>query len=154
MDAGGTGWPPRLRIAVASASLTVGYSTRSTTAVGPVISVRGAVVDVRFDGAVLPAINSALVVEWDRPDPTQRAPALNLAPDALLSGRFAAYLHAQLCIPALHAFAAQNEARMEAMAARNQVVRQLATMQTMQRRVRQEEIIELAAGETASQDQR
>ena len=36
---------------------------------GTVASVRGAVVDVSFDGDVLPSINSALVVEWDRPEP-------------------------------------------------------------------------------------
>jgi len=36
---------------------------------GTVASVRGAVVDVSFDGNVLPLINSALVVEWDRPEP-------------------------------------------------------------------------------------
>ncbi|WP_026606801.1 F0F1 ATP synthase subunit beta [Methylocapsa acidiphila] len=35
--------------------------------VGSVVSVRGAVVDVNFDGGVLPPINTALVVEWDRP---------------------------------------------------------------------------------------
>jgi F-type H+-transporting ATPase subunit beta len=33
---------------------------------GTVISVRGAVVDVRFDDQKLPAINTALVVQWDR----------------------------------------------------------------------------------------
>ncbi len=64
-------------------------------------------------------------------------------------------MHAQLCRAGLHAFAAENEARMEAMqAARSQVERQLASLQAMQRTVRQEEIteevIELAAGETAS----
>src|ERR1019366_10490471 len=37
-------------------------------AVGTVVSVRGAVVDVRFNGAALPPINSALIVEWDRPE--------------------------------------------------------------------------------------
>ena len=36
---------------------------------GIVHAVRGAVVDVAFDGAVLPPINTALVVEWDRPGP-------------------------------------------------------------------------------------
>ncbi|CAN5788172.1 F0F1 ATP synthase subunit beta [soil metagenome] len=36
---------------------------------GSVVSVRGAVVDVRFDGGALPPINSALLVEWDRPEP-------------------------------------------------------------------------------------
>lgn len=36
---------------------------------GTVVSVRGAVVDVGFEGQVLPPINSALIVEWDRPEP-------------------------------------------------------------------------------------
>lgn len=36
---------------------------------GTVVSVRGAVVDVDFGGETLPPINSALVVEWDRPEP-------------------------------------------------------------------------------------
>src|SRR5471030_2247654 len=36
---------------------------------GTVVSVRGAVVDVSFDGELLPPINTALVVEWDRPEP-------------------------------------------------------------------------------------
>jgi F-type H+-transporting ATPase subunit beta len=34
---------------------------------GAVLAVRGAVVDVAFDGRVLPQIDEALVVEWDRP---------------------------------------------------------------------------------------
>ncbi|HEY3909679.1 MAG TPA: F0F1 ATP synthase subunit gamma [Stellaceae bacterium] len=73
----------------------------------------------------------------------------------LLSELTTEYLHAQLCNAALHAFAAENEARMQAMAsARNQIDRQLSLLQTAQRQVRQEEItaeiIELAAGETAS----
>ena len=41
----------------------------SVASVGTVVSVRGAVVDVSFDGDVLPPINTALVVEWDRPEP-------------------------------------------------------------------------------------
>src|SRR5450631_2900468 len=36
---------------------------------GVVVSVRGAVVDVSFNGQVLPPINTALIVEWDRPEP-------------------------------------------------------------------------------------
>ena len=36
---------------------------------GTIVSVRGAVVDVDFGGEMLPPINSALVVEWDRPEP-------------------------------------------------------------------------------------
>ncbi len=83
------------------------------------------------------------------------APLLNLAPAALLSDLTADYMHAQLCNAALHAFAAENEARMEAMAAaRSQIERQLSSLRATQRLVRQEEItaeiIELAAGETAS----
>ena len=86
-------------------------------------------------------------------------PLLNLPADTLLSALAMDYLHAQLCQAALHAFAAENEARMEAMAAaRNQVERQLSVLQATQRQVRQEEItaeiIELAAGERASQQNR
>jgi F-type H+-transporting ATPase subunit gamma len=82
-------------------------------------------------------------------------PLLDLAPEALITGLTADYMHALLCRAALHAFAAENEARMQAMsAARSQVSRQLADLQATERRVRQEEItaevIELAAGETAS----
>jgi F-type H+-transporting ATPase subunit gamma len=90
------------------------------------------------------------------PSPSDtNAPLLNLAPEALLRELTADYLYAQLCNAALHAFAAENEARMEAMAAaRNQIERQLSELQATQRHVRQEEItseiIELAAGETAS----
>lgn len=36
---------------------------------GTVVAVRGAVVDVVFDASDVPPINSALVVEWDRPTP-------------------------------------------------------------------------------------
>ncbi len=91
------------------------------------------------------------------PRPTNPdAPLLNLPPEQLLRGLTADYVHAQLCHAALHAFAAENEARMEAMAAaRHQIERQLSTLQATERLVRQEEItaeiIELAAGETASQ---
>ena len=83
------------------------------------------------------------------------APILNLKPEPLLIELTADSVHAQLCKTALHAFAAENEARMEAMAsAHNQIERQLSALQATQRIVRQEEItaeiIELAAGETAS----
>jgi len=83
-------------------------------------------------------------------------PLLNLPSESLLIELTADYVHAQLCKTALHAFAAENEARMEAMAsARGQIERQLSELQATQRTVRQEEItaeiIELAAGETASQ---
>lgn len=90
------------------------------------------------------------------PRPASRdAPLVNLAPETLLRGLTADYIHALLCNAALHAFAAENESRVEAMAsARHQIERELSELQATQRRVRQEEItaeiIELAAGETAS----
>ncbi len=90
------------------------------------------------------------------PRPTNSdIPLLDLPPATLLTDLTADYMHAQLCNAALHAFAAENEARMEAMAsARHQIERQLSSLQATQRTVRQEEItaeiIELAAGETAS----
>ena len=85
------------------------------------------------------------------------APLLNLTPAALLDALTPDYVHAQLCRAALHSFAAENEARMEAMAAaHSHTERQLATLQATERRVRQEEItaeiLELAAGETASRE--
>jgi F-type H+-transporting ATPase subunit gamma len=83
------------------------------------------------------------------------APLMNLSSATLLIELTAEYVHAQLCNTALHAFAAENEARMEAMAsARSQIERQLSALQATQRILRQEEItaeiIELAAGVTAS----
>ena len=81
-------------------------------------------------------------------------PLLTLRPEQLLRELTEDYLHAQLCNIALHAFAAENEARMEAMAkASTQIDRQLATLRGTQRQVRQAEItaeiVELVAGETA-----
>jgi F-type H+-transporting ATPase subunit gamma len=87
------------------------------------------------------------------------SPLVNLPPELLLSKLTADYLHAQLCDAALNAFAAENQARMEAMAAaRSQIERQLVSLHARQRMIRQEEIteeiIELAAGETASRPDR
>lgn len=85
------------------------------------------------------------------------APLLDLPPSALLAELTADYVHAQLCDAALHAFAAENQARMEAMAsAHREIDRQLDRLGMRQRIVRQDEItaeiIELAAGELASQE--
>jgi F-type H+-transporting ATPase subunit gamma len=82
-------------------------------------------------------------------------PLLNLPASMLLSHFTSDYVHAQLCRAALHAFAAENAARMAAMeAAHHQIERQLTSLRATQRHVRQAEItaeiIELAAGETAS----
>lgn len=61
------------------------------------------------------------------------------------------YVHAELTQAALLSFAAENEARMEAMAAAHRhIERQLQTLELTRQLVRQEEItseiIELAAG--------
>lgn len=82
------------------------------------------------------------------------APLLNVQPAALLANLTADYIHAQLCDAALNAFAAENEARMEAMAsAHREIDRELGKLQMRQRIVRQDEItaeiIELAAGAAA-----
>ncbi len=67
------------------------------------------------------------------------------------------YFHALVSKAALHAFAAENEARMEAMsAAGSQIARELETFQATLRRVRQEaitaEIIELGTGATSARE--
>lgn len=82
-------------------------------------------------------------------------PMHNLAPADLLNELAAAYLHAQLCHAGLHAFAAENAARMEAMAAAHaQIERKLAELDGREHQVRQaeitDEILELASGEAAS----
>jgi len=89
------------------------------------------------------------------PSRSLAAPLMNLPPDALVRDLAFDFLHAQLCDAALNALAAENEARVEAMAAaRREIDRQLDELRATQRLVRQEEItaeiVELAAGETAS----
>lgn len=79
-----------------------------------------------------------------------KKPLLNLDPSQLIGDLTAHYVHAQLCLAALEAFAAENEARAQAMAsARREIERQMAALRRRQRIVRQEEItaeiIELAA---------
>ena len=79
------------------------------------------------------------------------APLLQLAPEALLAELTGDYVHAQLCDAALHSFVAENQARMEAMAAaRGEIERHLAELEARERVVRQEEItaeiIELVDG--------
>jgi F-type H+-transporting ATPase subunit gamma len=83
-------------------------------------------------------------------------PLVNLAPPILVAALAEDYLYAELCRAGLHAFAAENDARLEAMAAaHHQVEQRLTALQARQRRVRQDEItaeiIELAAGATAAQ---
>ncbi len=101
--------------------------------------------------------HSLLPIDFERfgrPQQTQ-APLISLAPDVLLERLAEEYVYAQLCTGALHAFAAENEARMIAMlAARNNIDGRLAALQRRERQLRQEEIttevVELAAGAEAS----
>lgn len=78
-------------------------------------------------------------------------PLMQLPEEALIASLGQDYFNAQICRAALHAFAAENEARMEAMSsAGSQIARELETFQGLLRRVRQEaitaEIIELSTG--------
>ena len=87
----------------------------------------------------------------DLPPAGATAPLTQLGPEALLNSLSADYLHARVCKAALHAFASENEARMQAMsAAGTQISRELGVFEALLRRVRQEaitaEIIELGTG--------
>ncbi len=74
-----------------------------------------------------------------------------MRPELLLERLAAEYVFAQLCEAALHAFEAENEARMLAMAsAKTNIETKLAGLSQRERQLRQEEItteiVELAAG--------
>jgi hypothetical protein len=91
----------------------------------------------------------------DLPPPPATRPLMQLPPDALIASLGGDYVHAMVCKAALYAFAAENEARMEAMsAAGNQIELELDAFEAILRRVRQEaitaEIIELGAGAAAA----
>jgi F-type H+-transporting ATPase subunit gamma len=88
-----------------------------------------------------------------------QAPLITLAPRLLLERLAAEYVYAQLCQAAMHAFEAENEARMMAMAsAKTNIETKLAALSQRERQLRQEEItteiVELAAGADASQSSR
>ena len=55
--------------AVMNLDTPIGQAIDPVVSVGTVVSVRGALVDVSFASKLLPPINTALVVEWDRPEP-------------------------------------------------------------------------------------
>ncbi|MBI3703678.1 MAG: F0F1 ATP synthase subunit gamma [Rhizobiales bacterium] len=81
-------------------------------------------------------------------------PFTTLAPQLLLERLAAEYVFAQLCEAAMHAFAAENEARMMAMAAaKTNIESKLAGLSQRKHQLRQEEItteiVELAAGSEA-----
>ena len=84
---------------------------------------------------------------------------MQIQADLLIKALGQDYFNAQICKAALHAFAAENEARMESMsAAGTQIARELVTFQAKLRRVRQEaitaEIIELGTGAASARGKR
>jgi F-type H+-transporting ATPase subunit gamma len=89
----------------------------------------------------------------------KQAPLTTLAPQLLLERLAAEYVYAQLCEAAMHAFEAENEARMMAMAsAKTNIETKLAVLSQRERQLRQQEItteiVELAAGAEASRSRR
>ena len=91
------------------------------------------------------------------PPPSTTRPLTQLPTDALINSLSQDYLHALVCKAALHAFAAENEARMEAMSTTgSQITRKLDEFTTKLRQIRQEaitaEIIELGTGTTSPHD--
>jgi F-type H+-transporting ATPase subunit gamma len=86
---------------------------------------------------------------------TAERPLMQLPEETLIAALGQDYFNAQVCRAALHAFAAENEARMQSMtSAGSQIARELETFQATLRRVRQEaitaEIIELSTGAAAA----
>lgn len=85
----------------------------------------------------------------------RRVPLINLAPARLFERLAAEYIFAELCRAAMHAFEAENEARMLAMgSARTNIESKLAHLSQRERQIRQQEItaeiLELATGAEAS----
>lgn len=87
--------------------------------------------------------------------PADQAPLVTLEPKVLLERLASEYVYAELCELAMRAFAAENEARMLAMAeAKTNIATKLSGLGQRERLLRQEEItteiIELVAGAEAS----
>jgi F-type H+-transporting ATPase subunit gamma len=87
----------------------------------------------------------------DIPPTTAERPLTQIPQAALIDKLGEDYFNAQVCKAALHAFAAENEARMQSMSsAGSQIARELEAFQATLRQVRQEaitaEIIELSTG--------
>jgi F-type H+-transporting ATPase subunit gamma len=87
--------------------------------------------------------------------PSRIPPIVTLPPEQLLDQLAEEYVYADLCAAVILSYAAENEARMQAMiAARSNVERKLDELTASYRNLRQEEItaeiIELSAGTIAS----
>jgi len=120
-----------------------------------------ATVDVLFSRSISGSVrvdrHSLLPIDFARfaRSPEREPPLITLAPDLLLERLAAEYIYAQLCQAGMHAFVAENEARMIAMlAAKNNTDIKLDALVRRERRLRQEEItteiVELAAGAEAA----
>jgi F-type H+-transporting ATPase subunit gamma len=120
-----------------------------------------ATVDVLFSRSISGFIrvdrNSLLPIDFSRfvRQPKRDPPLIALAPEVLLERLVAEYIYAQLCLAAMHAFVAENEARMIAMlAAKSNTDAKLDRLLRREQKLRQEEItteiVELAAGAEAA----
>jgi F-type H+-transporting ATPase subunit gamma len=118
------------------------------TMIYPVWSVGTGIVITRR--ALLPFDPQALAAEGGATQP----PLTNLAPAELIARLGEEYVFAKVCEAAMEGFAAENEARMAAMAAaKTSIDGKLTALQALERRIRQEEVtaevVELAAGARA-----
>ena len=99
-------------------------------------------------------------IDWnDLPTSKEDRPLMQLSLESLIERLSQDYFHAQICKAALHAFSAENEARIEAMSsAANQIAQELDEFESKLRQVRQEaitaEIIELGTGATSAGNRR
>lgn len=87
--------------------------------------------------------------------PGAEPPLTSLPPAALIDHLAAEYVFAELCVAAMHAFSAENEARLRAMAAaRSNIADRLTALAVTEKELRQQEItseiVELAAGAEAA----
>ena len=128
-----------------------GYLAKGTMAKVDILFSRSVAGSIRIDR------HSLLPIDFKRFAQPQgnQPPLITLAPQALLERLAAEYVYAQLCEAAMHAFVAENDARMTAMAAaKNSTESKLARLQQREQQLRQEEItteiVELATGAEAS----
>ena len=90
-----------------------GYLARGAITTADIVFPRSACGGIRIDRHSLLPIDFG---RFARPIETQ-VPLIALAPELLLERLAAEYVYAQLCEAAMHAFVAENEARMVAMVA-------------------------------------
>jgi len=131
-----------------------GHIARGTIATADILFSRSTSSGIIIDRHSLLPIDFG---RFARPTIREQAPLITLAPSLLLERLVAEYVYAQLCQAAMHAFVAENEARMIAMvAAKNNTEIKLAALLRRERQLRQEEItteiVELAAGAEALRD--